>query len=75
MTALAAACVLGGIVLLAAEQGPMMTETIPLNAFLGFTLLFFGFVLGSRVLVLIFSPAPDDGRRPPFRVDGVTLCA
>jgi ubiquinone biosynthesis protein len=54
MTALAAACVLGGILLVAAEGGPMMTETVPLNAFLGFTLLFFGFVLGSRVLVLIF---------------------
>ena len=54
MTALAAACVLGGIVLVAAEGGPMMTETVPLNAFLGFTLLFFGFVLGGRVLVLIF---------------------
>ena len=54
MTALAAACVLGGILLVASEGGPMMTETVPLNAFLGFTLLFFGFVLGSRVLVLIF---------------------
>lgn len=54
MTALATACVLGGIVLVAAEGGPMMTATVPLNAFLGFTLLFFGFVLGSRVLVLIF---------------------
>lgn len=54
MTALAAACVLGGILLVASDGGPMMTPTVELNSFLGFTLLFFGFVLGSRVLVLIF---------------------
>ena len=54
VTALAAACVLGGIFLVASDGGPMMTPTVELNAFLGFTLLFFGFVLGSRVLVLIF---------------------
>jgi ubiquinone biosynthesis protein len=54
MTVLAAACVLGGIVLLATQSGPRMTETIMLYPFLGYTFLLFGFVLGSRVLVVIF---------------------
>lgn len=54
LTALAAACTLGGVLLLMGEGGPMMTEAVRLNAFLGFVLLFFGFVLGSRVLVLVF---------------------
>lgn len=54
MSALAVACVLGGVFLMASQGGPMMTPTVELNAFVGFTLLFFGFVLGSRVLVLIF---------------------
>lgn len=54
MTVLAAACVLGGILFVSIEPGPMMTSTVPLYSFIGFVLLFFGFVLGSRVLVLIF---------------------
>lgn len=54
LTALAAACTLGGVLLLMGDTGPMMTEAVRLYAYLGFTLLFFGFVLGSRVLVLVF---------------------
>lgn len=54
MTVLAAACTIGGIVLLAADGGPMMTTTVRLWSFLGFVLLFFGFVLASRLLVLVF---------------------
>lgn len=54
LTALAAACTLGGVLLLMGDGGPMMTDAVRLNSYLGFTLLFFGFVLGSRVLVLVF---------------------
>lgn len=54
MTLIAAACALGGIVLVVADAGPMMTTTVRLYAFIGFTLLFFGFILAARVLVLVF---------------------
>jgi ubiquinone biosynthesis protein len=54
MTLLAAACAIGGIVLLTADTGPFMLPTVPLYAFLGATLLFFGFVLAARALVLVF---------------------
>jgi ubiquinone biosynthesis protein len=55
MTVLAAGCVIGGIVLLATEHGPRMTDTLALYPFLGYVFLLFGFVLGSRVLVVVFS--------------------
>ena len=54
MTLLAAACALGGIVLLTADTGPFMLPTVRLYAFLGATLFFFGFVLAARALVLVF---------------------
>ena len=54
MTLLAAACAIGGIVLLIADTGPYMLPTLRLYAFLGATLFFFGFVLAARALVLVF---------------------
>lgn len=54
MTALAAAATLGGIILIATDSGPLMTGQVRLYAFLGFTLVFFGFILASRVLALVF---------------------
>ncbi len=59
-TLLAAACALGGIVLLVADTGPFMLPTLRLYTFLGATLFFFGFVLAARALVLVFRrSAPD----------------
>lgn len=54
MTLIGAACALGGILLIAADSGPMLTESFRLYAFFGFTLLFFGFVLAARVLIQVF---------------------
>jgi ubiquinone biosynthesis protein len=54
VSVLAGALALCGVVLLVSEGGPMMTPTIRLWAFLGFVLLFFAFVLGARVLALVF---------------------
>jgi ubiquinone biosynthesis protein len=54
LTLLAAACALGGIVLITADTGPFMLPTLRLYAFLGATLFFFGFVLAARALVLVF---------------------
>ena len=36
----------------------MMTSTLSLYTFLGFVLLLFGFVLGSRAVVLVFRHRP-----------------
>jgi len=58
-TLLAAACALGGIILLVSDTGPYMLPTLRLYTFLGATLFFFGFVLAARALVLVFRrPAP-----------------
>ncbi len=62
MTALAMAATIGGIVLVAVDRGPMMTGQVRLYAFLGFTLIFFGFILGSRVLALVFHQHRDTAR-------------
>jgi ubiquinone biosynthesis protein len=53
-TVLAAACALGGIILLVSDTGPYMLPTVRLYAFLGATLFFFGFVLAARALALVF---------------------
>ena len=53
-TLLAAACALGGIVLLVSDTGPYMLPTLRLYTFLGATLFFFGFVLAARALALVF---------------------
>ena len=57
---LASATALGGIVMVTSEAGPMMTSTLSLYTFLGFVLLLFGFVLGSRAVVLVFRHRPAD---------------
>lgn len=62
MTALAMAAAIGGIILVAVDRGPMMTGQVRLYAFLGFTLIFFGFILGSRVLALVFHQHRDTAR-------------
>ena len=62
MTALAAAATLGGIILIAADSGPLMTGQVRLYAFLGFTMVFFGFILGSRVLALVFHQHRETAR-------------
>jgi ubiquinone biosynthesis protein len=54
ITVLAAAATVGAIMLMTSENGPMLTPTVRLYAFLGYALLFIGFVLGLRVLVLVF---------------------
>jgi ubiquinone biosynthesis protein len=57
---LASATALGGILMVTSEAGPMMTSTLSLYTFLGFVLLLFGFVLGSRAVVLVFRHRPAD---------------
>lgn len=54
VTILAAAATLGAILLLTSDTGPMLTPTLRLYAFFGYAMLFIGFVLGLRVLVLVF---------------------
>jgi ubiquinone biosynthesis protein len=53
-TVLAAAATIGAIMLLTSDTGPMLTPTVRWYAFLGYALLFVGFVLGLRVLVRVF---------------------
>jgi ubiquinone biosynthesis protein len=60
VTILAAAATVGAIMLLVSDTGPMLTPTVRLYAFLGYALLFVGFVLGLRVLVRVFFRAPRD---------------
>ena len=54
ITILAAAATIGAIMLMTSDTGPMLTPTVRLYSFLGYGLLFIGFVLGLRVLVLVF---------------------
>ncbi len=54
VTILAAAATVGAIMLLTSGNGPMLTASLRLYAFLGYALLFVGFVLGLRVLVQVF---------------------
>lgn len=51
---LAGAAVVGAIMLITSEEGPLLTEGIHLYAFFGFVLLFGGFVLSMRALMLVF---------------------
>ena len=54
VTILAAAATIGSIMLMTSDTGPMLTATLRLYSFLGYALLFVGFVLGLRVLVRVF---------------------
>lgn len=51
---LAGAAVLGAIMLLTTNEGPLVTGEIRLYGVFGFALLFGGFVLGMRALMLVF---------------------
>ncbi|WP_017539522.1 ABC1 kinase family protein [Nocardiopsis halophila] len=54
LAALAATAVLAAIMLITSDQGPMLAPDMPLYTFLGAGLLFVGFVLALRALVLVF---------------------
>lgn len=62
---LAGAAVLGAIMLIVSNEGPLLTGQIHLYAVFGFALLFGGFVLGMRSLMLVFKRDEDeDGGSP-----------
>lgn len=46
---------IGGIMLLTADSGPMITDSVRLYAFFGYCLLFVAFVLALRVLIQVIS--------------------
>ncbi|KAB7740637.1 AarF/ABC1/UbiB kinase family protein [Nostocoides sp. F2B08] len=51
---LAGALAIAGTVLVISDTGLSITDQLSLNTFLGFVLLLFAFVLGSRLLALVF---------------------
>lgn len=51
---LSATTAISGILLVLARQGPEMAGSVRLTTYLGLVLLLFAFVLGSRVVVLVF---------------------
>jgi len=51
---LAGSAVMGAIMLITSNEGPLLTGDIHLYGFFGFVLLFGGFVLGMRALMLVF---------------------
>lgn len=51
---LAGALAIAGTVLVISDTGLRITEELSLNTFLGFVLLLFAFVLGARLLALVF---------------------
>ncbi len=59
MAILAAAATLGATILLTSDTGPWLTPSVRLYAFFGYALLFVGFVLALRALVLVFKKNPD----------------
>lgn len=63
-TVLAATTAVCGIVLALSGHGPMMTADLRLTTYLGLVLLLFAFVLGCRVVVLVFRGSFEDRRAP-----------
>ena len=57
---LAGSAVLGSILLITSNEGPLVTGEIHLYGVFGFALLFGGFVLGMRALMLVFKRDVDD---------------
>jgi ubiquinone biosynthesis protein len=57
---LAGAAVVGAIMLITSDEGPLLTKDIHLYSFFGFILLFGGFVLSMRSLMLVFRRDGDD---------------
>ncbi|WP_245933542.1 ABC1 kinase family protein [Arthrobacter livingstonensis] len=51
---LAGAAVLGAIMLITSNEGPLLTGEVHLYGVFGFALLFGGFVLGMRALMMVF---------------------
>lgn len=60
---LAGSAVLGSIVLITSDSGPLLTDQIRLYGFFGYVLLFGGFVLGMRALMLVFRWDSQDRER------------
>ena len=56
---LAGSAVIGAIMLITSNEGPQLTGDIHLYGLIGFALLFGGFVLGMRALMLVFRGAGD----------------
>jgi ubiquinone biosynthesis protein len=56
---LAAAATLGATILLTSDMGPWLTSSVRLYAFVGYALLFGGFVLALRALVSVFKNNAD----------------
>ncbi|UVI35480.1 ABC1 kinase family protein [Brevibacterium spongiae] len=56
---LAGAAVVGAIMLITSDEGPLLTKDIHLYSFFGFVLLFGGFVLSMRSLMLVFKRDGD----------------
>lgn len=54
LAVLTAALVIGGVLLVVADNGPAIVTGVPLNTFIGAIFLLFGFVLGARVVVRAF---------------------
>ena len=54
---LAATTAISGVLLVLADQGPRLAGDLDLTTYLGLVVLLFAFVLGSRVLVLVFRTA------------------
>ncbi|WP_372699633.1 ABC1 kinase family protein [Arthrobacter sp. JSM 101049] len=57
---LAGAATLAAIILITTESGPFLTENVRLHAFFGYVLLFMGFILALRSVVLVFQRDRDD---------------
>ena len=57
---LAGAAVVGAIMLITSNEGPLLTKDIRLYSFFGFVLLFGGFVLSMRSLMLVFKRDADE---------------
>ncbi|MGG5753568.1 ABC1 kinase family protein [Zafaria sp. Z1313] len=67
---LAGAATLGAIVLIATETGPFLTDNIRTHAFFGYLLLFMGFILALRAVVLVFQRDRYDASDPDRRAGG-----
>lgn len=54
------AATLAAILLTTTESGPFLTENVRMHAFFGYALLFMGFILALRSVVLVFQRDRDD---------------
>ena len=56
---LAATTAISGVLLVLADQGPRLAGDLDLTTYFGLVVLLFAFILGSRVLVLVFRTGRD----------------